>query len=101
MTILSQPKPILPRSPGYHPEGNAQTRKSMFAANGKHGNIHLFLLSHALAYVRHVRNSPGVFRARIFSEKVDFCDRCKMDMDYDKMTIVELRAFARTCELRG
>ena len=72
----------------------------MPAANGKHGNVHSLSSSHALEYVYRIRDSPGVFRARIFGEKVDFRDRHKMDMGYHGMTIVELRALARACGLR-
>ena len=37
----------------------------------------------------------------IFGENVDFCDACKMDTDYDNMTVVELRALMREHGLRG
>ena len=35
-----------------------------------------------------------------FCENVNFCVACKMDTDYDNMTIVELRALARAQGLR-
>ena len=43
---------------------------------------------------------PGVSKASIFGEKVDFHDRHKMDTDYDNMTTVELRILVRARRLR-
>ena len=36
-----------------------------------------------------------------FGESIDFCDACKIDTDYDNMTVVELRALMRDHGLRG
>ena len=97
-----------------YPWGNEQSCKSMFAVNLVAQKCH-FRTSHANPVApslsRQMPFSPWhkstmfkAIRTWIYGEKVDFCDKHKMDhnnVHCDALRMVKLRALTRKCRLGG